>query len=189
VNSVAATLLRIALASLSVAVGHCADAPLAMPGIATVSSCDQLLLPHTATHAAMTGSGRRTLDLRPSDLPSPHVQNMQQPVTAAEPDQAETIAISAAPWLPEGPDAQPTVTGIASLYWAARHPTQAWRVFLPIPLDGHDANIDNHDRAAERATPATLTETRDISAKPAPTTLAHDSGGNGVRRSSSGATT
>jgi len=174
VNSVAATLLRIALASLSGAVGHCADAPLAMPGIATVSSCDQLLLP---------------LDLRPSDLPSLHVQNMQQPVTAAEPDQAETIAISAAPWLPEGPGAQPTVTGIASLYWAARYPTQAWRVFLPIPLDGHDANIDNHGRAAERATPATLTETRDISAKPAPATLAHDSGGNGVRRSSSGATT
>jgi hypothetical protein len=144
VNSVATTVLHIALTSLPIAVGNCADAPHDTPGIATASS--------------------------------------------AESDQAETIAISVAPRMPENPDTRPTVTGIASLYWAVRHPAQAWRVLLPVPLDGHDADIDD-DRAAERATPATLTEARDISAQPAPAMLAHDSGGNGVSRSSSGETT
>lgn len=86
--------------------------------------------------------------------------------------------------------APPLPPGRASslLYWAARHPTQAWRVFLPIQLDGYDADTDNRGCAAESATPETLTEQREISAKPAPTMLAHDTGGKCVRRTQSGAT-
>jgi len=69
------------------------------------------------------------LDLRPPDLRS-------LPET-------EAVTIAAAPLLPEQKaDTHAPVGGIASLYWAARHPTQAWRVFLPIQLDGNDTAAD-----------------------------------------------
>jgi hypothetical protein len=115
VNKFIPTLLRIALSSLHVAVGYPADALDTVPP-------------------------RRTLDLRPPDLRSLHVQNLQQVGTSADSDEAEAVTIAAAPLLlEEEPDTHLSVAGIASLYWAARHPTQAWRVFLPVQLDGYDA--------------------------------------------------
>jgi len=90
------------------------------------------------------------------------------------------------------PDTHLSVAGIASLYWAARHPTQAWRVFLPVQLDGYDASrqrYQNRDSVAERATPETLTEYHEISAHPSPTTIAPDTGGKGVRRTQTGEAT
>lgn len=70
------------------------------------------------------------LDLRPPDLRS-------------LPDETEAVTIAGAPLLPEQKaDTHPSPGGIASLYWAARHPTQAWRVFLPIQLDGKDTAAD-----------------------------------------------
>jgi hypothetical protein len=84
---------------------------------------------------------------------------------------------------------QPPPAGIGSLYWAVRHPTQAWRIVLPIQLDGNDVDMESHERAAWRATPASLTEGHDISAKPAPATLAHDIGSSSVRRTQSGEAT
>ena len=164
------TLLRIALSSLHVAVAYPADALGDTQGIAVVS-------------AIATVPPRRTLDLRPPDLRSLHVQNLQQVVTSADSDEVQAVTVAAASFLPEErPDTHPSLGGVASLYWAARHPTQAWRVFLPIQLDGYDADTDNRGRAAESATPETLTEQREISAKPAPITLAHDTGGKCVRR-------
>ena len=67
---------------------------------------------------------RTTLDLRP-------------PIDTSESDAAEAVTIAAAPLvLEEKPDAQPSLGGFASVYWAARHPAQAWRVFLPIQPAG-----------------------------------------------------
>ena len=116
-NKFVPTLLRIALSSLHVAVGSPADALDAPP--------------------------RRTLDLRPPDLRSLHVQNLQGVVTSADSEEAEAVTIGAAPLLlEEEPDTHLSVAGIASLYWAARHPTQAWRVFLPVQLDEYAASAD-----------------------------------------------
>ena len=113
------------------------------------------------------------------------------------------VTIAATPLLlEEEPDAHLSVTGIASLYWAARHPTQAWRLFLPVQLDGYDAPPRTQggpvacpspnaraNSAAEFATAETLTEHREISAHPSPTTLAPDTGGKCVRRTQSGEAT
>ena len=102
-------------------------------------------------------------------------------------------ADAAAPLLlEEEPDTHRSVAGIASLYWAARHPTQAWRVFLPVQLDGYDASRQryrNRDSVAGRATAETRTVHREISTNPAPTMLAPDTGGKCVRRTQTGEAT
>jgi hypothetical protein len=162
VNRFIPRLLWIALSCLPVAVGYPAEAAAAVPP-------------------------RRSLDLRPPDLQSLHVQNLHQDGTSADVDEAEPIAIVTTPLLPEEkPDTQLPSTGIASLYWAARHPTQAWRVFLPIQLDGEGAN---RGRAAGRATSETLTKRGEISANRSLTMLAPDTGGNCARRTQSGEAT
>jgi hypothetical protein len=190
VNRFTSSLIRIALAILPVAVGHSADALDDVPGVAAVSASDQVAISDSAMRAVASGALRSTLDLRPPDLQSFHVQNLQQVVTSSDSDEGEAATIAAAPLrLDETPDTRPSLAGIASLYWAVRHPTHAWRVFLPIQLDGYDTDTENRGRAAERATPETLTEQREISAKPAPTTLAHETGGNRVRRRQTGEAT
>ena len=142
-NKFIPTLLRIALSSLHVAVGYPADALDDTKVIAVVSASDLVAVPKTAIRAIATVPPRRTLDLRPPDLRSLHVQNLQQVVTSADSDEAEAVTITAAPLLlEEEPDTHLSVAGIASLYWAARYPTQAWRVFLPVQLDGYDASAD-----------------------------------------------
>jgi hypothetical protein len=68
-----------------------------------------------------------------------HLDQDQQTDTSSDSDAAEAVTIAAAPLvLEEKPDAQPSLGGFASLYWAARHPAEAWRVFLPIQLDGYE---------------------------------------------------
>jgi len=152
-------LLRIALSSLHVAVGSPADALDDPKGSAVAPASERAI-------AAVPP--RRTLDLRPPDLRSLHVQDLQQVVT-----------IAAAPLLlEEEPDTHLSVAGIASLYWAARHPTQAWRVFLP-----------DRDSVGGRATSETLTEHHEISAHPSPTMLTPDTGGKCVRRTQTGEVT
>ena len=78
-----------------------------------------------------------TLDLRPPDLGSLDVADRAQIGTSPDFDDARAVTIAAAPLvLEETPEALPPAGGIAALYWAARHPAQAWRVFLPIQLEG-----------------------------------------------------
>jgi hypothetical protein len=74
-------------------------------------------------------------------LRSLHLQSLQQVVTSADSAEAEPVTIVAAPsQLEEEPDTHPSLGAVASLYWAARHPAQAWRVFLPIQLDGDESS-------------------------------------------------
>jgi hypothetical protein len=83
------------------------------------------------------------LDLRAPDLRSLHVQSLRQVVTSADSDETEAVTIAGAPsQLEEEPDTHPSLGAVASLYWAARHPAQAWRVFLPIQLDGDESSAD-----------------------------------------------
>jgi hypothetical protein len=143
VNKFIPIVLRIAVSSLHVAVGYPADALDDTKGIAVVSASNPVPVSKTAIRAVATVPPRRTLDLRPPDLRSLHVQNLQQLVTSADSDEAEGVTIAAEPLLlEEDPDTHLSVAGIASVYWAARHPRQAWRVFLPVQLDGYDASAD-----------------------------------------------
>jgi hypothetical protein len=45
-------------------------------------------MPNTAAHGVATGAPRRTLDLRPAALQSLHIQNLQQVVISADPEEA-----------------------------------------------------------------------------------------------------
>ena len=89
----------------------------------------------------LTAGYAADLDLRAPDLRSLHLQSLQQVVTSADSAEAEPVTIVAAPsQLEEEPDTHPSLGAVASLYWAARHPAQAWRVFLPIQLDGDESS-------------------------------------------------
>jgi hypothetical protein len=130
-----------------------------------------------AMPAVSGGVPRGTLDLRPPELRSLDVADVPQIDTSSDSDDAEAVTIAAAPLvLEEMRDAQPSLGGLASLFWAARHPTQAWRVFLPIQLDGYDLSPENPERDAGDATPEALAEQRDVGENPAPITLAHNTG-------------
>lgn len=60
----------------------------------------------------------------------------------AAPGDMESGAIATVHFLPEEPsNTRFSRTGLGSLYWAARHPAQAWRVLLPIQ-DGSVARAD-----------------------------------------------
>jgi hypothetical protein len=115
------------------------------------------------------GVPRRSLDLRPPDLRSLDVADRQQVDTSSDYDDVEALTIAAAQLvLEEKPDAQPPRGGIASLYWAARHLTQASRVLLPMQLDGYELSPENPERARGDARPEALAEQRDIGENPAP---------------------
>jgi len=128
---------------------------------------------------AVSGSvPRAALDLRPPDLQSLEVAHRHQVDTSSDSDDAEAIMIAAGPWvLEEKSDVQPSLGGVASLYWAARHATQAWRVFLPVPLDGDDLGSENPVSAAGDAAPQAFAVQRDTGASRAPTALAYETGG------------
>jgi hypothetical protein len=133
----------------------------------------------TAMRAVSGGVRQRTLDLRPPDLRSLDVADLQQADTTSDSYAAEAVTITDAPLaLEEAPDSQPSIGGFASLYWAARHPAQAWRVLLPVQLDGYDLSPEGPlERDAGDATPQALAEQRDVGADPAPIWLAHNTGG------------
>jgi hypothetical protein len=78
-------------------------------------------------------SAMRPLDLRPPDLRSLDVADRGQIGTSSDFDDSQAVTIAAVPLAPEEtPDTLPSPSGFAALYWAARHPAQAWRIFLPI---------------------------------------------------------
>jgi hypothetical protein len=133
----------------------------------------------TAMRAVSGGVRGTTLDLRPPELRSLDVADLQQTDTTSDSDAAEAVTITDALWaLEEAPDSQPSIGGFASLYWAARHPAQAWRVLLPVQLDGYDLSPEGPlERDAGDATPQALAEQRDVGADPAPIWLAHNTGG------------
>jgi hypothetical protein len=82
---------------------------------------------------------RSGLDLRPTDLRTRDVAAASQIDTSPDSDNAVAVTIAAAPLVLEQKfDAQPPLVGFASSCRAARHSTQARRVFLPIQLDRDD---------------------------------------------------
>jgi hypothetical protein len=113
--------------------------------VETMRKDGRVLSVHLDQYSAMRpvsgGVPPRSLDLRPPDLRSLDLADRGQISTSSDSDDAEAVTIAAAPLAQEEtPEGQPSPRGFASLYWAARHPAQAWRIFLPIQLDGYGAN-------------------------------------------------
>jgi hypothetical protein len=55
-----------------------------------------------------------------------------------EPQSVAIVVVSS-----QGSDVNLSLVGVGSLYWAARHPAQAWRVLLPMqPGDEFDSYSD-----------------------------------------------
>ena len=115
-NRIIATLLLLAVCSLATGAAYSKDAP----------------------------SGTAGLDLRPPDLRTFQVRFPPEATFPADADEMPHVAIVSAPPRPEESSyAHLSRSGIGSIYWAARHPAQAWRVLLPIvPGDGSTAFED-----------------------------------------------
>jgi hypothetical protein len=180
VNRLGSTLLRIGLFLLPVSLGHSAESLGDGQGVAPVSASDGVVISAIsviAMHAVASGAPQRALDLRLPDSQSLNIQDQQQPVTSSESDEVNaTTVVGTRLLLDQRADTQPSLAGIGSLYWAVRHPTQAWRVFLPILLDGDETDSENRGRAAEPIAAEMLTRERVVSVKPAPTVLARATG-------------
>lgn len=144
-------LLRTVLLFLPVAVGHCAHAVGNTLEIGEVSASDVVTTPMGATRAVAAVGARGTLDLRPPDLPSVAIQNLHEVVTSSDSEETESVTIRAVPLLLEESDTHLSFAGIASLYWAARHPAQAWRVLLPVQLDEHNSSAQIRGTCAASA--------------------------------------
>jgi hypothetical protein len=96
-----------------------------------------------------------------------HVDQEVAMSAATDSDAVQAVTVEVGRFVPEEePDARPPLDGLASLYWAARHPAQAWRVFLPIQPD------DSAD-----ATPKAPAEPADVGANAEPLPDAHNTGG------------
>jgi hypothetical protein len=111
-------LLLVPICALSVRAVHGADAPrTTLITAATVSAAK------TVRAAAIP----RMLDLRAPRAPSIELQDSEEP---------QPLEIVAAPLSESRAPVQVSLVGIGSLYWAAQHPSQAWRVVLPAALPG-----------------------------------------------------
>ena len=115
-NGNLATLLLLAVCSLATGAAYSKDAP----------------------------SGTARLDLQPPDLRTFQVRLPPEATFPADADEMPHVAIVSAPPTPEESSyTHLSRSGIGSIYWAARHPAQAWRVLLPIvPGDGSTAFED-----------------------------------------------
>src|SRR4029077_7245884 len=146
VNRLGSTLLRIGLFLLPISLGHSAESLGDGQGVAPVSAYDGVVISAISAipmHAVGSGAPQRALDLRLPDSRSLHIQDPQQPETSPESDEANaTTVVGTRLLLDQRAGTQSSFAGIGSLYWAVRHPTQAWRVFLPILLDGDEADSE-----------------------------------------------
>jgi hypothetical protein len=106
-----------------------------------------------AMPVATSGAPQGALDLRLPGLQSLHLQDLQQVVAFSDSEEADGPTIAAAPLLlDQSADSESSPAGIASLYWAVRHPTQAWRVLLPIQLDADHTDTEGRSSAGEPTT-------------------------------------
>lgn len=95
------------------------------------------------------------LDLRPPDVTKLYTPEQIKAMLARARDDAEPVEVESTREPP------PTVTpyvwrAIAAPFWALLHPTQAWRIFAPLPPDqtrGLDVKPDATDPYAQPAIP------------------------------------
>jgi len=86
---------------------------------------------------AGAGSSKTGLDLRTPDI---HMPVLESATSDADSQEVEDISvIDASAPAAETSDLHVSRTGIGSVYWAARHPAEAWRVVVPITLDSESS--------------------------------------------------
>ncbi len=51
-------------------------------------------------------------------------------------DDTQPVAVVTAPVVRERSNVRLSLAGVGSLFWAAHHPAQAWKVLLPLQPDG-----------------------------------------------------
>lgn len=96
-----------------------------------------------AAYSKDAPSGTVRLDLRPPDLRSVSAQLPPEATFPADADEMHVAIVSAPPTPQDSSNTHLSRSGIGSIYWAARHPAQAWRVLLPtVPGDGTAAFED-----------------------------------------------
>ena len=166
-------LILIPVCSLPVYVAYAADtvdkpagavAISALIPVALLAPATRVAAPDHESHPLTTGVSASekasipldtTLDVRSIDLASIQPQDPPQAITVADSDEVQTVTVGVGPSLPQTSSAtQVSHAGIGSLYWALQHPTQAWRVLLPIqPHDGSGASEELRERCAIFAGP------------------------------------
>jgi hypothetical protein len=85
---------------------------------------------------AGAGSSKTSLDLR---MPVLHVPVLERATSDADSQEFEDISVIDASAPEEISDLHVSRTGIGSVYWAARHPAEAWRVVVPITPDSESS--------------------------------------------------
>jgi hypothetical protein len=86
---------------------------------------------------AGTGSSKTSLDLRAPDL---HMPVSESATFDSDSQEVEDISvIDASAPAEESSDLHVAHTGIGSVYWAVRHPAEAWRVVVPITPDSESS--------------------------------------------------
>jgi hypothetical protein len=155
VTKFTSTLLLIPVCLLPVSMAYSADAPDGTIRVAAISALAPVAVPKIATHQdAPPGKAappaRVPLDLRAPDLRGVQWQDLLRAMPPSDSDEAQAVAVVAASLPPkESSNTYLSLAGIGSLYWAARHPSQAWRVLLPMePGDDSDAYADVRSRCA-----------------------------------------
>jgi hypothetical protein len=78
----------------------------------------------------------KSLDLRPPDITTLYTdEQLQAMLEKLEAEHIERVEVEGAR-VPPPPSATPQVwPGIAAPFWALVHPTQAWRIFMPMAPD------------------------------------------------------
>ena len=86
---------------------------------------------------AGAGSSKTSIDLRTPDL---HVPVLEPATSAVDSQEFEDISvIDASAPAEDTSDLHVSRTGIGSVYWAARHPAEAWRVVVPVTPDSESS--------------------------------------------------
>lgn len=85
--------------------------------------------PATATAVGATANG--SINLTPPDIrtvvsPQELSEPLPTPAEQQDAEEADTVQVRAAPTAPDVPG------GFGALWWALRHPTQAWRIVAPV---------------------------------------------------------
>ena len=123
--------------------------------IGTAVAADESPAPSLSEESAKEEKKTQPLDLRAPEITKLYTPEQIKGMLARARDDSEPVEVETTREPP------PTVTpyvwrAVAAPFWALLHPTQAWRIFAPLPPDqtkGLDAKPDATDPYAQPAIP------------------------------------
>jgi hypothetical protein len=115
------------------------SAPLLVIATVAVALAGPLFAEALPAHLAGDRAGEekpKELDLRAPDIAQIYTSEQIDAFLAKAASEQENEAVEVESTREPPPTATPRIwTGLATPFWALLHPTQAWRVFFPIPPD------------------------------------------------------